>query len=284
MTDRSDVERALDRYLAEGATVVPDWVLDDALHQIEDTPQRRAPRVPWRFPEMPTFLKPALVGAAIVAVLIVGGAIVAGGPSNLGGSGVDATPTPDVSVAEPTPEPSDPWPTPPPLTQSFTSTQHGISLSYPEGWTAQAATEPWTARTFSLAFGEPHADWLSDPTLTHTLFLTIASQPITDPTLGDPIDAILEEWVAEQMASDEGCTVTEPIAVDRAPGLIGADGCNVAVVATANVTLGEFSEGTAGRGYWLQLYTGVGAPATYDSAWFAEILATVQLHPEEAAD
>ena len=35
-------------------------------------------------------------------------------------------------------------PSAPPLTQSFTSPLHGISLSYPEGWTAQAATEPWT--------------------------------------------------------------------------------------------------------------------------------------------
>jgi hypothetical protein len=52
MTDRSDVERALDRYLAEGETVLPNWVLNDALNQIEDTRERRAVRVPWRFPEM----------------------------------------------------------------------------------------------------------------------------------------------------------------------------------------------------------------------------------------
>ena len=88
-------------------------------------------------------------------------------------------------------------------------------MSYPEGWTAQAATEPWTASTFPLYFGEPHADWLSDPILTSDLFLTIASQPIGDSTP--------EDWVAEQMASDEGCTATEPIAVDGGTGLIGVD-------------------------------------------------------------
>ena len=33
---------------------------------------------------------------------------------------------------------------PPPLTETFTSPLHGISVSYPEGWTARAATEPWT--------------------------------------------------------------------------------------------------------------------------------------------
>ena len=46
------------------------------------------------------------------------------------------------------------------------------------------------------------------------------------------------------MASEEGCgTTTEPIVVDGADGTIGADDCNVAVVTTA------------GRGYWIQLYT-----------------------------
>ena len=61
----------------------------------------------------------------------------------------------------------------------------------------------------------PHADSLYDPTLDDNLFLIIASQPIGDSTP--------EDWVAEQMASDEGCTTTEPITVDGATGLIG---CN----------------------------------------------------------
>ena len=54
-------------------------------------------------------------------------------------------------TASPEPSPSPPA-SAPPLTQSFTSTQHGISVSYPEGWTAQAATEPWTDSTFPLHF------------------------------------------------------------------------------------------------------------------------------------
>ena len=176
------------------------------------------------------------------------------------------TPSPSLShsaTGGPTPSPR----SAPPLTQSFTSTLHGISVSYPEGWTAQAATEPWTDGTFPLVFREPHADFLYDPTLTSDLFVTIASQPIGDSTP--------EDWVAEQMASDEGCTATEPIAVDGATGLIGADECSIAVVTAA------------GRGYWIQLYTSGDDPlavAAYDRAWFEELLATVQLHPEDAAD
>ena len=74
------------------------------------------------------------------------------------------------------------------------------------------------------------------------------------------------------MTSDEGCgTPTKPIAVDGASGF-GSDGCTVAVVTTA------------GRGYWIQLYTGSGAPVMYDPAWFEQVLATVQLQPEDAVD
>ncbi len=137
-------------------------------------------------------------------------------------------------------------------------------MSYPEGWTAQAATEPWTDSTFPLNFRAPQADSLYDSTTRDNLFLTIASQPIGD--------AAPEDWLVEQMASEEGCTPTEPIAVDGATGLIGAGECNVAVVTTA------------GRGYWIQLYTGGAAPATYDRAWFENVLATVQLHPADAVD
>jgi hypothetical protein len=137
-------------------------------------------------------------------------------------------------------------------------------MSYPEGWTAQAATEPWTGEF--LLFRVPPADVLYDPTLTDHLFLTIASQPIGDSTP--------EDWVAEKVTL-EGCSVGEPIAVDGATGLIGADDCNVAAVTTD------------GRGYLIWLYTSgdeAWLSATYDRAWFEEVLASVQLQPEDAVD
>ena len=42
----------------------------------------------------------------------------------------------------------------------------------------------------------------------------------------------------------------------------------------------------ADRGYWIQLYTGgtTHPVAPYDRAWFEEVLATVQLLPEDAVD
>ena len=139
------------------------------------------------------------LGAAAVVVLVFVGAQLFGSPS--GGTGRRAEPEPTADAR------ADRHPrtipvaaaSAPPLTQSFTSTLHGFSVSYPEGWTAQAATEPLDEMTRSpSSFGHSAKhDFLYDPTLTSNLFLTIASQPIGDSTP--------EDWVAEQMASDEGC-------------------------------------------------------------------------------
>ena len=187
-----------------------------------------------------------------------------------------SAPTPaltrEPTAPSPTPSasPSASRDTPPPLTQSFTSAVHGISVSYPAGWTSRAATKPLTDRPGVPQFVDPGFDVLYDPVLTDHLFLHITSQSIGDSTP--------EDWVAASLAS-WGCTTTEPIAVDGATGLIGADDCHIVAVTTA------------GRGYWIGLYTpysgpGEAPPAAfpYDRAWFEEVLATVQLQPEDAVD
>jgi hypothetical protein len=254
MTSSRDPDRLIHQFLLEGEEHLQDQVFDAVRASIEHKRQRALVR-PWRTPTMNKLVPIGLGAAAVVAVLILGSGV----------AGIGTQPTPS---AEPSASPG-PSLSPPAvaasLTQSFTSTLHGISMSYPEGWTAQTASGPWTDSTFPLNFGQPHADWLSDPVLASDLFLAVASQPIGD--------SAPEDWVAAQMASGEGCTATEPITVDGATGLIGADGCDIAVVTTA------------GRGYWIQLYTSGDDPvavAPYDRAWFEEVLATVQLLPEDA--
>jgi hypothetical protein len=207
-----------------------------------------------------------LAAAAVAAVLFVG-AVFFGSPAE-GGIGSQPTPTPTV---EPTPSPT-PDPTPPPLTESFTSTQHGISMSYPEGWTEQAATEPWTDMRAPFS-GERVFDFMFDPIAHDGLFLAMASAPIGD---SSP-----EEWMAAALAGVE-CTEAEPTEVDGAAARIASEGESEGVgcpVHLAVVTLG-------GRGYWIELYTSYDNPefAPYDRAWFEEVLATVQLHPEDAVD
>ena len=207
-----------------------------------------------------------LGAAAVVAALVIGGQVL--GPPVPDGVGSAPSESPS-----PTPAPTatvQPSPSPisaPPLTQSFTSPLLGYSVSYPDGWTAEAATEPWTGGPSTHPVTDPQADRLYHPTLTDHLFLTITSQPIGDSTP--------EDWIAQQMAESPECTTTKPIAVDEASGLIGSEGCDLAIVTTA------------GRGYWISLRASKDDPsavAPFDRAWFEEVLATVQLHPEDAVD
>jgi hypothetical protein len=264
MTAHNDLDRQLNDFLRDGPEELPYQSFDAVRDRTEHTGQRVVIG-PWRLPEMNKIVTIGLGAAAVVVLLFVGAQLFGSPTGGTGGPGVEPTASVE-PTATPEPSPS-PAPSAPPLTQSFTSTLHGISVSYPEGWTAQAATGPWTGSTFPLEFLQPHADWLYDPTLESDLFLTIASQAIGD--------SAPEDWIAEQMAGDEACTATESIAVDGATGLIGAGECDVAVVTTA------------GRGFWIQLYTSGDDPlavAPYDRAWFEEVLATVQLHPEDAVD
>ena len=246
MTTLRDPDRQIHAFLLEGDDLLNDQVYDVVRAEIEHKRQRTFIG-PWRTPIMNKLVTYGLGAAAVVVLIFAGSQFF----RSSGGTGDDPTPSP-------TPESV----SAPPLTQIFSSPLHAYSVSYPEGWTPRAATEPWTASTFPQNFFDPQVDVLYDPTLESDLFLILASQPIGDSTP--------EDWLAEQLATpDQGCDTTEPITVDGGTGLIG---CTLAVVTSA------------GRGYWIQLYTGDAAPAIYDRAWFEEVLATVQLQPEDAVD
>ena len=269
-TSDRDVNRAIRSWLREDRHEDVSRVAGAVLDQVDTIPQRRATWWPARRTStVNRIFGFGLAAAAVVVVLIVGARFL-GSPG--GGVGSGATPTPEpTATAEPTatPEPSPSPASAPPLSESFTSSVHGITLSYPEGWTAQAATEPWTECLYcTLSLSNPQLDVLHDPVLFDGLMLRIASQPIGE--------SAPEDWVATQMASDdERCTTTEPIVVDGATGLGGGESCNHAVVTTA------------GRGYSIDLWISrddLDLVAQYDRAWFDDLLATVQLHPEDAVE
>jgi len=267
MTASRDPDRLIRAFLHEGLDELPDPVYDAVRDRIEQTRQR-AVIGPWRTSNMNRYLQIGLAAAAVVVIAVVAFNLLPGSPAP--GGEPSATPEPTA-----TPEPSPSPIAAPPLTQTFTSTVHGISVSYPEGWTVLAATEPWTDCLYcSPVHSAPYVDVLLHPVHDDGLFLRIASQPIGE--------SAPEDWVAAQMATDEpdpplgrGCTTTEPIIVDGATGLSGGDTCLVAVVTTA------------GRGYHIDLFVSpdnLDLVAQYDRAWFEEVLATVQLHPEDAVD
>ena len=147
------------------------------------------------------------------------------------------------------------------LTDTFQDGTHGILFSHPGSWVERQATEVWT--TSVPDYLSNAADVVHDPTRGEgNLWISVASQPLGDATP--------EAWAAETIALDDGCTATEPITVDGASGLVGADGCTRAAVTKD------------GQGYFFWLYTSGDDPslaATYDQAWFKDVLATVQLQP-----
>jgi hypothetical protein len=270
VNDERSFERTAREWLELGANQAPDRAVQSVLLAIETTPQERDLRIPWRFPRMNKLI-PIGLGAAAVVLLVVAGSQLLGTPAPSGVGGAPATSPSPSRTPSPTPSNSpspSPAASPPPLTQTFTSQMHGISMSYPEGWIARAATVPWTGCLYCTGVLEAsYIDVLHRPPDDDGLFLRIASQPIGE--------SAFEDWVAPQMASDDRCTTTEPIIVDGATGLSGGDTCLVAVVTTA------------GRGYHIDLWMSPDdrdLVAQYDRAWFEEVLATVQLHPEDAVD
>jgi hypothetical protein len=271
MTAPHDLDRELAAFLRDGPTELPDPSFDAVRDRMETTRQRVV-LGPWRVPDMSKFVPYVLGATAVVVALVVGIQFLRpADPSEPAAADPSVQPSAIPSPTPSTAPTASPAASPPPLTQTFTSPLHGISVSYPEGWLARVATEPWTGgpstHSVDLALDDPQpdADHLYDPILTDHLFLTMTSQPIGDATP--------DAWMAAQMAGE--CTATEPIAVGEASGLIGSEGCDLAVVTTD------------GRGYWIILRRSGDDPsavASYDRAWFEQVLATVQLHPEDAVD
>ena len=130
-----------------------------------------------------------LAGAAAIAVLLVGGALLLRPTANHGvGSGVGGAPLATVSagptatasaaqsIAPSTVAPSSPVAVPA-LTQSFTSARHGYSVKYPAAWTVKAATAPWPLGVQAASPSNPMLDEFGDPGDSSREFVVV-SQPL----------------------------------------------------------------------------------------------------------
>jgi hypothetical protein len=257
MNANDDLERRIaDFYETEATPRAPDWVLGEALSTIDTTKQRRVLiRVPWRVPPMNSFAKLAVATVAVISVGLVALAVLRPGTgSNVGGPGGTPSPSPSPSpVASTSPGPS--TSPPPALTETFTSAMHGITVSYPSGWKLQPATEPWT--TGLVQGNSPFADVIVEKE-SDSAFIAVASQPLAGQTL--------DAWATDYLAQ-YSCVPSEPVTVDGASGVLSD--CQEGPHALVSVE---------GRGYLIWLYR------VDDLDWFKEILATVQLHPEDALD
>jgi hypothetical protein len=250
MTAKTNLERRVaEHYASEPQLRAPDRVLHAALATIDTTKQRRDLLAPWRFTDMNAYSKVA--AAAVVAI-----AVAAIGLWQLGGTGQigpSPTPIPTTTLAPSASQPAAP-------TTNFTSNMHGIQLLVPTGWAMTEATTSWTA-TDLPGFGQTSADLIVDSARDDHLFLAIASQPLGS--------AAGPAW-ADTLEATEPCPTSEPIVVD------GAEGRFV----TCNPIRAPFW--TDDRGYLILLYRSPDEPGlddTYTSAWFQEVLATVQILP-----
>jgi len=261
-----NVDRDLERQLAslysdEGLLRAPDRVLTATLANIENTPQRRVlSRVPWRIRIMSTPIRLAVAAVAVIAVVAVGLAYLS--RPALIGPGPTTTQAPSPSPQSTLGTSPAPVATHPPLSQHFASALHGISLSYPAGWSERAATEPWTSSI--PLFEDPFNDVMYDESTENLKFIGVASQLLGNRSGGDWLTQTMNDpkWEPPCPAQSRSTTI------DGAAGVIVTycpDG-----VLTALATVED-------RGYLVVLY-GVG-----DRAWFEEILATVQLDPHSAA-
>jgi len=104
MSQRSDIDRALQIWMADGPTVMPDRVVDVIADRISVQPQRRSWRLLRRLPMNPR-LKIGVAIAAVMIVAVAGWNLVAR-PSGPGGP--TATPSPTPSTPDGTPPPAIP--------------------------------------------------------------------------------------------------------------------------------------------------------------------------------
>jgi hypothetical protein len=141
MNGKSDIERALDGFFADGPDRVADQAFLRALDAIDRTKQRRDLFAPWRLSLMSINSRLATM-MVIVAIVIGGGAFLVGQRSGVGGSLPTPIVTPTAPAANPTaartPAPS---PTIDPSTWlPSTSAIYGFSAAHPTSWSEQPAT------------------------------------------------------------------------------------------------------------------------------------------------
>ncbi len=210
-TDR-DVTRIVRSWLEDGATALPDRVLDNVLDQIPATPQRRALWPARRFVDMNTFTRFALAAAALVVVAVIGVSFLPGG-GGIGGFG----PTPSASpspTATPTASPAAlpdgaltagkyvmvPCYAPP---CTITDESIHVTIDVPNGWSGVAPAAVWigdNAAPDGAAIGVGFGGNLPrDPCSTTDLISTgatvdgfanaIAAHPVLDAT--DPVNVSL---------------------------------------------------------------------------------------------
>jgi len=212
MNGRTSTERILDVFLAPDSDQLADRVIDAALADIARSPQRRALRVPWRFPLMPALSRTTgIVAVALVVVIGVGAFVYFGskGSNSVGAAG--GTPAPSAAptasltagptasvVAAASPKPSEVAPGIP-AWATYTSAVYGSTMAYPSDWSLHSPAEhKWKAGEPALPDAWPWADIFASPDGNDQIALWVWQVPA-------PAGADLTSWAGLQHAFTDVC-------------------------------------------------------------------------------
>ena len=261
MTGRTEIERVLDEYLADGPETVADQAFLRALDAIDRTKQQRDRFARWRFNVTISF--PRLAAAALVAVIAIGGgAYLLGQRSSVGA----VLPTPTApsasSSAARTPVPS---PTVDPTNWTpVTSSIYGFSAAHPADWTSQPAA--------GNSASAPGADSNPDIFWSPSGWPEFAGFEFKVPA-GKTADAFIQDFVADAVihacypAPNQWTQTT----IDGHPASIAYAGCNEHFYfAQATVVIGT-------RIWFFDLY----GP---DRSLIVPFLTTVKIDPTKVVD
>jgi hypothetical protein len=264
----ADFDQRVADWLEEDPTHAPREVLGTVLAAYPSIPQRRATRMPWRFP--PVFYRLGTV-AAVVAV-VIGGILLLGRPGpSIGGP---ASPTPSPSpTSKPSPSATVVPTALPAFTQAFTSARHGYRISYPAGWTVAAATAPWP---MGIPAADPTDPMLDAFTLSSGGIETFVgvSQPV-------PSGTTATGWLTAYEAS----APQMPAACWPAPGQmeqIRIDGQKAWV--HGGVANCGFTEAVVFAGGRVYEFTGYVRAGIFDRTFFNAWIASIHLDPASADD
>jgi hypothetical protein len=215
MNSRTDIERVLEGFLANGPEKVADQAVLRTLDAVDRTKQRRYLFAPWRFNLMITL--PRLAAIALVAVVAIGGAAYL-----LGSSAGTATPA-ATQTAAPTLAPTlAPAPSPTVAAAiptanvgmsldtatwtSFTTSRYGYSVAWPNTpiWIHSAATEDWAGQTAAEMWdSSADAPWV-DKFFNQSKRLTMTAVATTVP--GNSTDeAFIDAYLKPGPGTTDGC-------------------------------------------------------------------------------
>lgn len=191
----------------------PDQVLETVLAALPSVQQRRAWRVPWRFPRMTMPFR--------VAAIVVLGALLIAGLGAVGGFGIGPgvapaptqapCPSPFGDLQPPSAAPSSGLPT----CGAFESTHYRYLIRYPAGWKAAPASRPWSMQVDQGDWLTPAADRFIDES-------AIRNQQVGVTGLSSSLPAGMSEidWINAYRAPVATGTPCTQVALTDAEGIV----------------------------------------------------------------